>query len=299
MMFRKTGVAALGAAASLIALAGCSTSANTPAASTGTSSASGGAVSSTTAAGTGGGGTGETSASVLAGSIVKMATENSVTITGSTSGGTAGTDSQLSGVYQGQPTEFSMNVVTTGGTNAGTTSVVYDGSNFYLKVPELAAMAGGKPWVEFTSASLSSGLGTSFAPMIDNLKNNTGGVQLQALLASGTLQNLGSDTVNGTQATHYSGTIDDSQIAEISSVNGLTPAQVQQVKQLFQAGGVTSETIDLWIAPSGLPVQVKVAAVSTVLGTTTDTTDFSDWGAPVTITVPPAGQVGTLNIPTG
>jgi hypothetical protein len=205
----------------------------------------------------------------------------------------------LSGVYKAQPLEFSMNVVTTGGAASGTSSVVYDNGNFYLKVPALGSMLGGKPWAEFNSTTLNSSLGTSFAPMVNSVKNDSGSVQLQALLASGTLQDLGTDTVNGTQATHYSGTIDDSQMSTLTSVNGLTAAQVAQVKSLFGASGLTSETIDLWIAPDGLPVQAKVVAVSTVIGTTTSITDFSDWGGPVTVTVPPASQVGTLTIPAG
>jgi hypothetical protein len=291
-------MAVAGTVVSLVALAGCSSSgkAITPVAG---STASGG---STGGAGTSGSGGGAnppalTAAGTLQLSLTKMASENSVKITGATSGGTAGTSSTLSGVYQGSPAEFDMNVVTTGGTYSGNTGMVYDGTDFYLEVPEMQAMAGGKPWVEFTPASLTTGFGAAFAPMVNMLKNNSGGVQLQAMLASGSLQDLGPGTVDGVQATQYSGTLSSAQMAAVDSVSGLTAAQVAQVKQLFQESGTTSEQINLWIDSNGLPVQVKVVTTSSTIGTTTDVTDFSDWGAPVTITVPPAGEIGTLTIP--
>lgn len=290
-------MAVAGTVVSLVALAGCSSSgkAITPVAG---STASGGSTAGSSTTGSGGGNPPVlTAAGTLQLSLTKMASENSVKITGSTSGGTAGTSSTLSGVYQASPVEFDMNVVTTGGTISGNTAMVYDGTNFYMEVPEMQAMAGGKPWVEFTPASLTTGTGALFAPTVNMLKNNSGGVQLQAMLASGSLQDLGPGTVDGVQATQYSGTLSSAQMAAVDSVSGLTAAQVQQVKQLFQESGTTSEQINLWIDSNGLPVQVKVVTTSSVIGTTTDVTDFSDWGTPVTITVPPASEIGTLTIP--
>jgi hypothetical protein len=290
-------MAVVGTVVSLVALAGCSSSGKTVTPVAG-STASGGSTSSGSTAGSGGGNAPVlTAAGSVQLSLTKMTSENSVKITGTNSGGSAGTSSTLSGVYQGSPVEFDMNVVTTGGAAAGNTSMVYDGTNFYMEVPELQAMAGGKPWVEFSQASLSSGIGATFAPLVSTLKNNSGGVQLQALLASGTLQNLGTSTVNGVQATQYSGTLSSAQMAAMDTVSGLTPAQVAQVKQLFQESGTTSEQINLWIDSNGLPVQVKVVTTSSAIGTTTDVTDFSDWGAPVTIAVPPASEIGTISIP--
>lgn len=289
---KSAGAAALGAVISLVSVAGCHATATTA-----SSTASGVAV----ASGSGGSGVpaNASSAAALQLALTKVASENSVTITGNTSGGTAGTTSQLSGVYQATPTKFSMNVVSTGGTTGTQNiSVVYDGADFFLEIPQLASLIDGKQWVEFTDTSLSSS-GAEFAPMVDSLKNDSGNVQLQALLAGGAIQVQGGQTVGGVSATEYSGTVTSAEAQTLTSVNGLTSVQLQQVKQWLQTGGTTTETISIWIGSNNLPVQLKTVTTSSTAGTTTSTVDFSEWGGPVSVTDPPAAEVGTITLPSG
>jgi hypothetical protein len=57
---------------------------------------------------------------------------------------------------------------------------------------------------------------------------------------------------------------------------------------------VTTETIDLWVASDGLPVRVSVSSNS-ANGAVKADMHLSDWGKPVTITAPPANQVGDIS----
>jgi hypothetical protein len=63
----------------------------------------------------------------------------------------------------------------------------------------------------------------------------------------------------------------------------------------MKAGGVTKETIDLWVASdSSLPVRVDVSS-STSAGAFKVDMHLSDWGKPVSISAPPADQVGDIS----
>ena len=57
--------------------------------------------------------------------------------------------------------------------------------------------------------------------------------------------------------------------------------------------GATGTTMDLTVDSKNLPVTSVVEASGAKV-----TTTYSDWGAPVTVTAPPADQVGTMSIPT-
>jgi hypothetical protein len=293
-MYKKIGVAALGTAVSLVAVAGCTASSTTPSGKT-----SGAASTAASSGGTGGSGS-VSPASVLLTALTKATGDNSVTITGTVTGGTAGTTTKMSGVEQFSPLKSSITINSSGGA-AGTTAVtaIYDGTNYYLNDPQLSSMAGGKSWVEFNLSSMGA-LGSSMGGLINSLKTESPTSYLSAMVASGDLKDVGTDTLNGVQTTEYTGTLTGAQAATlVSSVNGLTAPEVQELKQLFTAGGIQSETMTAWVNSDNLPVQVTETNTSTSLGTTTDITDFTDWGAPVTITDPPAAEVGTFTMPTG
>lgn len=286
-MYKKTGVAALVAAVSITTLAGCTASTTTG------STGSGGSTS------TGNTSTGAlTPANALLAAMSKASGDNSVTITGTVTGGSSGTSTKLSGVEEFQPlkSDITMNI-TGGSTGAMTIAAIYDGTNYYMQDAQLSALEGGKPWLELNTSSLGSGLGASLGTMLNSAKTESPSEELGPLLASGDLTDVGTGTVNGVQATHYSGTMTASQAADLASVNGLDSSDVQEIKSLFQTGGVQSEKMDVWVNSSNLPVQVTVATTSTALGTVTSVTNFTNWGAPVTITDPPADQVGTFSIP--
>lgn len=272
-MQKKIAIAAVGAAASLAAMAGCSsaaTGANTTANS------------------------GSSAINAVQAAYSTASGDNTVTMTGTVKSPT--TSEQMTGAMSFSPLELSMTVDMTGGAMSGSNvAVIYDGTSFYLKSPEFASFDGGKQWLGVNLTSLGS-LGATVQSELNGLKNESPTTQLQPLLASGDLKDLGPATVNGTQTTHYSGTLDNAQVQALASVKGLTSAQLAQMKALLQQSGVSTETIDVWIDSHNLPVQETIVQNASS-GATTTTLDFSNWGAPVSITAPPADQTGTFAMP--
>ncbi|MEO7058094.1 MAG: hypothetical protein ABI083_00075 [Lapillicoccus sp.] len=120
-------------------------------------------------------------------------------------------------------------------------------------------MSGGKPWVKIDPQGTDA-LSKSMA----QLGTNTG--DPRALV----------DSFKGGQATVKSKTATTTTYA----VTGATAL----------AGGTLDVTVDAQDLPSTFTVTTSGVTV---------TAEYSDWGAPVTITEPPADQVGTASVPTG
>lgn len=273
MMHRKAAAAVAGAALAAAAVTGCS------ATKAATKSATSVVL---------------TPINALQAALTTANKDNTVKVTGTVT--STGLNLKMSGVEQFQPLEMSMDLtMSMSETGDMTLSEIYDGTNFYLKDPQLASVDGGKEWAKYDLSSM-GGAGSSIQSLLNSAKNQTPTSSLQPLLASGDLKSLGSATVDGQQTTHYSGTLTSDQIATLTSRNGLSAAQVQEIKQMQQTAGIQSETIDVWIGSNNLPVQMKSVA-QTSTGQAATTMAFSDWGAPATITAPPADQVGTLTIP--
>ncbi len=188
----------------------------------------------------------------------------------------------------GDDLELSANVDVQG----TTISEIFTGDKIYMKMPQLSELLGGKPWAELDLGSLGS-LGSSFQSLIDSAKNTDPMQQLQPLLASGDLHKVGTETVDGVKAEHYSGTVDPATAFDDSAAaKNLTPAQITQLKSLMKS--VKNEIIDVWVASSGLPVRLSVSSETTAGAVKVDM-HLSKWGQPVSITAPPADQVSDIS----
>lgn len=279
-MRKRIGLIAGGVAVALAAVAGCTTgSANTGGAASGGNSGSG----------NGGGAVELSPAAFVKAALAKASNDKTVHVTGTlTSAGNTGTLSADESF--GDPVELSMTLDAAG----STISEILLGDKLYAKIPQLSAMLGGKSWVLFDLGSLGA-LGSTFQSLINSAKNMDPAQQLQPLLASGDLHKVGTETVDGVQAEHYAGTVDPATAFDSTeAAKNLTPAQIAQLKSLLKAGGVTSETIDLWVPADGLPVRIEVGS-STSAGAVKVDMHLSDWGKPVSITAPPASQVGDMS----
>ena len=276
-MHKRIGLIAGGAAVTLAAITGCSSAAKSSGGSGGTAA---------------GGGSNQLQLSPVAeiqAALSKASGDKTVHVTGTIS--TAGTSGTIDAQEQfGSNVEMSMNM-SLAGTNI---SEILIGDTLYMKIPELSAELGGKAWGKFSLSSMGS-LGSTFKAMIDSAKNTDPTSQLQPLLASGDVHKVGTETVDGVQTTHYAGTVDPATAFDSSqAAKNLTSAQIAQLKSTLKDSGVTSETIDVWVASDGLPVREQVSATSSVGATKVDM-HMSGWGSPVSITAPPADQVGDLS----
>lgn len=269
-MHKRIGLIAGGAAIGLAAIVGCSSSGSTG--STG-GSANGGsnAVRLSPAA-------------FIKAALAKVSNDKTVHVQGTLSSGAfSGT---LSGQEQFDPLALSM---TMNMSNMDISEILV-GNTLYLKMPQLSSMMGGKSWAKIDLSAMGS-LGSSVQSLLNSAKNADPAQQLQPLLASGDLHEVGTETVDGVQAEHYAGTVDPATAFDGSAAaKNLTPDQIEQLKSLMKDSGVTSETIDVWVASTGLPVRETVSS-NTSAGAVKVDMHMSDWGGPVSISAPPADQV--------
>ncbi|MBS2965476.1 LppX_LprAFG lipoprotein [Actinocrinis puniceicyclus] len=278
-MHKRIGLTAGAAALGLAAIAGCTGS--------GGSSNTGGS-----AAGGGGGGGSSAAqlspAAFIKAALTKASNDKTVRVTGTIDTG-AGSGT-LSSQEQFDPLAMSMTMHLP----SVDMSEILVGNTIYMKMPQFSAMLGGKPWAKIDLSSMGA-LGSSLQSLLSSAKNIDPAQQLQPLLASGDLHKVGTETVDGVQAVHYAGTVDPATALDGSAAaTNLTPAQIAQLKSLMKSSGVTTETIDVWVSSDGLPVRETVSA-NTSAGATKVDMHLSDWGKPVSISAPPADQVGDIS----
>lgn len=270
----RFGMGAAGAAVAVLAAAGCSGGGG--ASSAGATSASHSGV------------TGADSAAIsLVSDVMDRAdTAGTVRIQGTITSATTGTMT-MSGQEQYSPSlKMSMSMQIQG----QTMSEVLIGSTVYLDYPALSAEMGGKPWGKVDLSEAGGSLG-SLSALAASARNYNPTTQLQAMIASGKVTDVGTQTLDNAQTTHYQGKLTVSQMLGQSS--GLTATQLNELKSTLAASGVTYELVDLWVGTDNLPVEVKTVTQSPSGQVSTDMM-LSDWGKPVQIGAPPASQVFDL-----
>lgn len=204
---------------------------------------------------------------------------------GSGSTGGAGLD-QMFGDLFGEPIEM-----------------VVDGQTAYMRWAMFSQLTGAEtPWISFSAPEGSAG-------SANPLGTATGDTYLQFIRGAGEeVTEVGKETVDGVTTTHYSTTIDLKALAEQSS-DQIPADQREHLDQaLAQFKGTAELPVDVWIGDEDNQIRRlqmtmdfsqfggmdgltgagagKLGDVSMVM-----TIDFSDLGAPVDITVPPADQV--------
>ena len=181
-----------------------------------------------------------------------------------------------------------------GGAGQWKAHIVLDGSGsspvLYLQLPAIDKYLNGKTWVKADLAAMAKQAGTSITQLLQTAGNQDPTKALQMLESVGNVTKVGTDTIDGAQTTHYSGTIDVKKVATLLGA---------QAKALDQAK-VSSIPIDVWIDSDGLVRRMHehLAYAAGGANATTDlTVDLSDFGVKTSIQAPPADQtvdVGAL-----
>jgi hypothetical protein len=108
------------------------------------------------------------------------------------------------------------------------------------------------------------------------------------------VQNLGTDTVGGAATTHYRIHLD---LAK--AVQSAPPAQRAQIQSSIDAlGGSGILPADIWIDRQGRPRKISLsftAKTETTSISGSESFEYSDFGAAVSITAPPANQVADFS----
>lgn len=135
-----------------------------------------------------------------------------------------------------------MTITYTGGTLAdtmrqtGSTSMQarYLPDAYYARMSDkFAAQSGGKHWIRYGYDDLAKFGGSSGAYLKDQMQNTTPNQSVKLLLASGDVEKVGTETVRGRSATHYSGTVDVADLASKSS--NLSASQLADLKKQLTA----------------------------------------------------------------
>lgn len=113
---------------------------------------------------------------------------------------------------------------------------------------------------------------------------------LKELATAATLHPTGTKTINGIHAGGYRETLDPHEVVK----------RVPDLKESLNdviAGGGTGSDVQVWVDDQKRVVRITTAIKGATPGNQSaptaseQTVDFSDWGAPVTITASPASQV--------
>ncbi len=158
----------------------------------------------------------------------------------------------------------------------------------YMDFPFLASrLPGGKAWIRLDLEKAGKSLGVDFNQLLNQSSQNPGQV-LDMLKASGDVQAVGPDTVDGVATTEYKGTID---LTKAVKLGGVTQAELQQ---LIDRGVPTTLPVEVWIGDDGLVRKLDLSEDLTVGGQSAsmDTIlEISDFGTAVAVSAPPADQV--------
>jgi hypothetical protein len=155
---------------------------------------------------------------------------------------------------------------------------------------QMMSALGGKPWMKIDFANLSGvPMLSSFSFLKDMGKNNDPSAKLKSMLASPQLKKVGEEQRNGVRTLHFSGDVSATDLVKGSAGSGLTQQDLDSLSQTAKQAGVTSTTYDVRVDGNGLPVEIKFSE-NTNAGAVSGDISYSDWGTPVTVTVPPADQ---------
>jgi hypothetical protein len=161
----------------------------------------------------------------------------------------------------------------------------------YMQVPALASFVpGGKPWLKLNvkDAIQSQGLGGS-ANDLFGASGQSPAEALELLKKVADVTEVGSETIDGVETTHYSAVVD---VEEALEQAGAPPAALAAVTS---SGLSTDVPVDVWVGDDdGLVRRMTITYDAAASGETFSgelTMTLTDWGTDVSVEAPPADEV--------
>lgn len=156
---------------------------------------------------------------------------------------------------------------------------ILDGTTIYMKSPLFAAtMPAGKTWLKLDLEKLGKTKGIDFSSLL----TQNPGQSFAQLQASGQVTEVGDESLDGVETTHYQGHIDISKLPQGAQIEAFTKAKYGPY--------------NVWIGKDDGYVHQMALTYSYVTPgvgrqTATITTTFSDFGKAVTVNVPSDSEV--------
>lgn len=163
----------------------------------------------------------------------------------------------------------------------------------YAKVPPALAQAvsANKPWLRFDVNKVAQTTGFDVKSMISQIEKIDPAEQTKMFTASKDVRRVGTESLDGVQTTHYTGTVTVKE-----AVQKLDPQAQEKARRWFKGGeGNEKINFDLWTDAQNLPRKlVSKGGQQGHQGTVE--VRYSDYGKAFSVNPPPADQVGELSL---
>lgn len=222
------------------------------------------------------------------GQIDSFQADMSMQMTGSSDGNMSATGTMQ---YRTKPDlAYSMNFgqMTVAGQSMAGMEQRLVGRNMYMKMPTLTQLGGGsgKPWIKISLDELGRKSGMNIDELLQQSRQMDPVQNTKMLTASKDAREVGKESVDGVQTTHYTGTyrMED-------AIAKLSPETQEAYRKSIGTTGMDAMHFDLWVDGQQLPRKMTMKSQQTSDGTMTMTMKYRDFGKPVQITEPPASEV--------
>lgn len=163
------------------------------------------------------------------------------------------------------------------------------GRTMYMKMPAMPQLGGGnaaKPWLKISLDELGRQSGLNIDQLLQQSQQMDPVQNTKMLTASKDVREVGKETVDGVETTHYTGTyrVED-------AVAQLPADQQDAIRKTYGQLGMDDMKFDLWVDDQQLPRKMAMKSQQTASGVLDMTITYRDFGKPVNIAEPPASQV--------
>lgn len=183
---------------------------------------------------------------------------------------------------------MSFDQMTVGGRSMGGMETVLVDRTMYMKMPMLSQLGAGsaaKPWLKISLEELGQKSGMNLEQLLQQSQQMDPVQNTKMLTASKDVREVGKETVNGVETTHYTGTY------RLEDAISKLPAESQEaLRKSYESSGMQAMNFDLWVDAKQYPQKLTMKADQGTEGTMTMTMTYRDYGKPVEVTAPPASQ---------
>lgn len=162
----------------------------------------------------------------------------------------------------------------------------------YVRIPQLQALAGGKPWLKVDLGQIGTRTGVDVDQVLKVIEKVDPAEQTKMFTGSTDARKVGTETIDGVKTTHYVGTVT---VAE--ALAKLDAEARRKAQQVLPSSGSSKIAFDLWVDGGQLPRKLSSKVDNAKNEKSTVTVVYRDYGKPVSVTAPPPAQVGEFRLP--
>jgi hypothetical protein len=175
---------------------------------------------------------------------------------------------------------------------------LFKGTTFYVKLPHLPGhkLPTNKPWLKVDLAKASGIPG--FSALANNPVSSDPSQMLGYLRASGSVQKVGSDVINGIQTTRYHATVDLSKVPNALPAANRASAK-QAIASIEKLTGLRQLPVDTWVDSNNLVRRMRMTFAESLAPavkiTTLMTIDITKYGPQPAPVLPSSDQVSDVS----